>query len=644
MELLSNWSSILNHRGPDAWGWYKNKSDQLLLFNSRLAITGVENGCQPIPNEKKTIWLTFSGEIYNHKSLRSQLIKLKHVFRTDSDAEVILHLYEEFGIKCFTDLDGEFAFSLYDGSNEKLYLVRDRFGVKPLYYFHSNSSFIFSSEIKGIFCVPGVERSFDEKQVINQVQSFLFSSETLFKNVKSLSPGNFLSYDLKNGKIETSTYWKPNFKNLYPKIGEKEAFEQFAFLFTKAIEKRIPCEVPYGVYLSGGIDSSAIASVLSNDLDQRVPVFSIGFENKSYDESNLAASLAEDLKMEFNVLKLQKGDLGDHFVKSLWHSEIPVTNPHGTAKMMLAQTAKKKVKVVLTGEGADEMLWGYSLFNHLERIEDQQGNAWQNENHGGLSGGSVGKKLLKYKETTSFFGSYPYSMQRFFFLKRLRPLIYSGGMIKKMKNWSWKKEIEGHLDLHDFEELNSKQATQLMLMQTDFPSYLLNNLGDRQEMASGLEGRLPFLDYDLTDFTNSLPDKFKVNGGRGKYILRNSIHDNIRYIHGERLKKAFYTPAIESLDLWHNNYLNRYFAKEKFEECGIFKYSSYKLLRNVMRFGPAKYTKGLIIESILMYVLSFHIIHEIFIKNFDDWKNRYASSNSKSLIEQHNMAEKYQIK
>jgi asparagine synthase (glutamine-hydrolysing) len=640
-HLINRWRALLNHRGPDGYGWYGCNKLPMLLYHSRLKVTGVNNGFQPVPNELNTIWLVFNGELYGHKKLRKELESTGHSFRSDSDAEVLIHLYEQSGISAIIKLRGEFSFALYDSNIRKLFLVRDRFGIKPLYYAHlPGGKFYFASEIKAIFGDNDFSRKFNQNTLRNYTNTFFFESETPFEKVMQVPPAHYICYDLEKDLLQKCCYWQLPLGISQKGRTDNDYEEEFHYLLQESVQIRIPEEVKYGAYLSGGLDSSAITSMLHVSDQVTFPVFSIGFKDSHYDESLLASQLAKKLELPHHILMLGKGSLKEAFIESIWNSEIPVLNTHGAAKSLLAKEAKQHCKVVLTGEGADELLLGYDLFRHLDTVKKNGIN--NNFKKISVSGAALSGKLKHQREVINTFGAYPYTMHRFFYLKKIVWWLLSSSM--KKDQWDWKIEIPKHISLNLMKGLNSIELTQQFLLHTDFPSYILNYLGDRQEMAAGLEGRLPFLDHIFAEFICALPEHLKLQKGTGKYILRKTMKGSLPEDIINRSKNVFYAPAFESIGLFTDaDYFRAFTNKATFAEVGIFNPVIFKTLIRLSSLIPARHPLLPVVETVVIYVLSLHILYDLYIRNFDEWSHQFAPSMSHEPQELHDANKIYKL-
>ncbi len=421
---ISPMAKVLVHRGPDGWGFYVAPHRRAILVHLRLAIVDIPKGHQPLPNEDQTIWVSCNGEIYGFSDLKRELTSRGHVFRTNSDSEVLIHLYEEYGERFVEKLRGEYSFALYDERKSTLLLVRDRFGIKPLYYVNTGTSLFFASEIKALVAGLSHQLKLDTANLYRSLCSVLLPSETIFAGVKQVEPSTYL-------KVTTTAtteicYWEfplcctPTEKTS-GRLRESH-IEEFGHRFSEAVSLRCHGDVPVGVYLSGGVDSNAVTTILSRLRPIKFPSFTIGFEEEQYDESGQARAIAQREQLDHHELYIGSGDLRDHFLKSLWHSETPVINTHGTAKHLLSALASSHVKVVLTGEGADELLAGYRLFTHLSLLEQnhQSPNSRSTQSHlrhflreeTNVAGLTKIDHLPEHKHVTDLFGCYPYSALR----------------------------------------------------------------------------------------------------------------------------------------------------------------------------------------------------------------------------------------
>ena len=625
ITLLHMWQTLLHHRGPDGQGHYCNPNETVLLFHTRLSITGCNNGHQPLCNEDQTIWLTFNGEIYQFESLREELKTQGHQFQTETDAEIIVHLYEREGMDCLQLLRGEFAFALYDARNEMLFLVRDRFGIKPLYYAQNGEHFVFSSEIKGILAHPEIPRQFSASAIQHFLHAFYFANQTVFENIKQVSPACFVQFDCRKSEVKLQRYWQLPLGQEPLQMPNKEIVGLFSETLETAISIRLPKEVPVGAYLSGGLDSNAVVRLMKKLKPAGFPVFTVGFQDPTYDELAQALHTAKELGLPHHALVIDKGDLKEAFLRSIWHSEIPVLNTHGAAKLLLSALARQHCQVVLTGEGADETLLGYEAFAHLKSLETNVSQNTRQQKNSISKGAMNARKLAHSAEVKAVFRAYPYTMLRYFQLHRLGQWLLSSDFKKDYKQYNWSAAAQEHFPMGQFRGLSGLETTQLYLFQTDLPAYILNYLGDRPEMANGLEGRPPFLDHHLVELACRLPENLKLRNGTGKYILREAMQGLLDEETRLRPKNVFYAPSLSSLDFRQNAvFFSDFVSQKKFKEVGIFSFTSFQSLQFVLRVLPKNHKIYPILESAMVMVLSVHILHELFISNFEKYTDSFS--------------------
>lgn len=360
--VINRMLTRIQHRGPDECGIYLNGN---VGFGSvRLSIIDIAGGQQPLPNEDLNLWIVFNGEIFNYIELRKELEEKGHRFRTHSDTEVLVHLYDEYGEDCLSKLNGQFAFSIWDKKKNEMFLARDRVGIRPLFYYHTPDLFVYGSEIKAIFEHPDVTRKISVEG-ISEIFTFwtTITPNTVFENIKECPPGHFIK--VKNGEIEVNKYWNLSFasQDNYYKGSFEDAIFEFDKLFRDAVKIRLRADVPVAAYLSGGIDSSITTAYIKEINPNVLQTFSVGFADKEFDESyfqNIASKYFNTNHVDF---KCSSSEIAENFPKVVWHCEIPVLRTSPSPMFSLSEkVSKNNIKVVITGEGADEILAGYDIF------------------------------------------------------------------------------------------------------------------------------------------------------------------------------------------------------------------------------------------------------------------------------------------
>ena len=629
--------TALAHRGPDDWGYYLSPDRRALLLHTRLSIIDLEGGKQPLSNEDGTIWVSFNGEIYDYQNLIKDLEQRGHRFKTQSDTETIVHLYEEYGEDFLRHLRGEFAIVLFDQRQGVLYLIRDRFGIKPLYYMEHGDSILFASELKAILAHAGTSTRFDPGYIHALWCGFWLASDSIFAGMKQVEPGCYLKFS--GGRYERHRYWDLPLVTLAEEAeiaasrSEDDLCQEFLALLKESIRLRLVADVDVGIYLSGGFDSSAIASIIAQQLHQRVSAFTIGFTDPAFDETPIARSVADLNQLDMHQISIGRGQLRSHFVASVWHAETPVPMSNGAAKYLLSDLARQHVKVVLTGEGSDELLCGYKHFKHQLLLDEVQRNpssrALRGQVRGFLSKSAHLPYMAPFTEyqdydrVTQLFGNYPYTALRYFQFRKKTAALLSRDVLEASQIDPLDR-LAGYIGPQRLAGLSTLAATQYVHFKTDLPVFLLGYLGDREEMAHSIEGRLPFLDHKLVEFGCRLPSAMKLQQNTEKYILRRAVGHMLPPSMKNLEKRMFLAPTKSTLALdRHDSEFDHYLSTSYTQEVGLFKPRVIKLLRFINRFAPRGSIASRRTEEALTLVLSFHVLHELFIKNFRPAMQRF---------------------
>ncbi len=512
-QLVKQMTDSLVHRGPDEAAYYTDKG--ISLGMRRLAIIDLKKGLYPVTNKNETLFLVFNGEIYNFPELKAELERKGYRFKTNTDAEVITHGYDAWGIKILDKLNGMFALALWDSRKKELILARDRFGEKPLYYYHKDGKFAFASEVKALLPV-GIDRSLDH-QALHDFLTLLYlpGDSTLFKHVKKLLPSHYLV--LKNGKITINKYWSlpsPKVKNWT----ETEAAKELRKLLEKSVAQRLISDVPLGAFLSGGIDSSTIVGLMSKVMKEPVKTFSVGFGEES-DELKHAKVVAEHFGTDHHEL-LVTSSFAKCLPEIVYHTDVPTADPTCIPTFYLSEFARKKVTVVLTGEGADEEFFGYS---RIQRMLQVQKWAQQYQKVPSLIRKGV-KALVKATPTLQV----RRKLKRLPNLEDL-PTFYmeSNGVLSEEEKESI---YTSSFKLKPTQRL-FKSGKELLasLSAWDFNEYLPNDIlikADTMTMAHSVEGRVPFLDPQIAEFSATLSPALKLGGfeaQKGGWLARKKL-------------------------------------------------------------------------------------------------------------------------
>ena len=567
-------TETLKHRGPDDHGYYQK--GPVGLGMTRLSIVDVSGGSQPVSNERGNIWVVFNGEIYNHKELRGPLEQAGHRFTTNSDTEVIVHAYEEYGDKFVSKLRGMFAFAIWDETFQKLILGRDHIGVKPLYYTSADGHLLFGSEIKALLAVDTVKRQVDSKQILTLMTlQYVPTPDTLFKGIRKLPPGHTLV--CQGGKILIRPYWELPKLEKAPgaeKITsdqEKSWVEEMRFRFFASVKEQLMSDVPLGAFLSGGIDSSFVVASMTHQTHQAVKTYSVGFENEhDFNELKFAQKVAKFLKSQHREIMVNAQMLNDLIPRLVKFQDEPVIDPAVLPTFVVSLFARQEVKVVLTGEGADELFGGYRRYSFdqlagkvqstpgwlrsmvpflTSRMKDPYQQAWSALTKSDLVKRHMAWSRLCLEETLQGLAG--------------EKLLYE--MEHSKVEESLERIFEG-AEPYGFDNLN------LMLymdLKTWLPDDLLCKV-DRMSMAASLEARVPYLDHRLVEFAFNLPSSMKLRGSTGKYVLKKAAE---KYLPGEiinRRKMGFGVPLAS----WFRKELRPLLVdtlhSEKFQKRGYF--------------------------------------------------------------------------
>lgn len=549
-NLLAKMAFVLRHRGPDDKGFYIK--DNVGLGHQRLAIIDLSPAAhQPMSNEDKTIWLVFNGEIYNFKTLKSQLLSRGHHFISHSDSEVILHLYEDCGTDCLKDLRGMFAFAIWDEKKKKLFLARDRLGKKPLYYFLDRMSLIFASEIKGILEDPQVKRKINYKAIHYYLTyNYVPSPFTAFNNIFKLPPAHYLVWQ--DGRIDIKGYWKLNYA---PKLNlsEKKCCGEILARLEEAVKIRMLSDVPLGVFLSGGTDSSAIVALMTKVTKSPVKTFSIGFEDSAYNELPLARKVAELYKTDHHEF-LVKPQTIEILPKLVWHYGEPFADSSALPVFYVSKLASGSVKVALNGDGGDENFGGYRRY-HFEQLINSYNQLPS------LVRKNINKiiKIIPYTNSAKLNlflekskvlletapGSPPerHLWLLYWFNYNLEKKLYSDDFREKVGN-------ANPLDImrESYKNFGGFSETLDNMLSVEVNTYLPDDLLVKMDvacMAHSLEARSPLLDQEFMEFTARLPADLKIKKGKRKYIFKKAMEPLLPKEIIYRRKKGF-TPPIDN--------------------------------------------------------------------------------------------------
>jgi asparagine synthase (glutamine-hydrolysing) len=573
-EALAAMNRRIAHRGPDDEGFYVGQGIGLAM--RRLSIIDLATGHQPISNEDGTLWIVYNGEIYNHAQLRRELEERGHQYRTQSDTETILHLYEEYGRDSVSRLRGMFAFAIWDERRRRLFAARDRLGIKPFYYLFAAGRFLFASEIKALLAYPGVRAALNPAAIPEYLTfGYLSGEESLFSGILKLPPGHTLELE-QGGRPRVERYWdlavevdEPARPKQYYVDGYREQLEQ-------AVSTHLMSDVPLGVFLSGGLDSSAVAALATNIRKSPLQTFSVGYGEQAFSELGYAREVANHLGSEHYEVVVSR----EKFLASLpfliWHEDEPLAWPSSVALYFVARLAREHVTVVLTGEGSDETLGGYSryawtLWNAqcLEAWQKLTPAALRRLVRSGIASGPLGSTLRR-KLGHTFLARNGEDWTSFYFDN-----FYSAFSLAEQQDLLCDPFRENaasayHHALHFWNQSSGDMLHRLLY--TDIKTYLVKLLTkqDAMSMAASVESRVPFLDHGIVEFSARIPARFCLKGMAGKQILKEALEDLLPKSILYRKKMGFPTPWSQWLREAGWNHVSELILSPRSFERGLF--------------------------------------------------------------------------
>jgi asparagine synthase (glutamine-hydrolysing) len=545
-ETLRRMNQRIVHRGPDDEGLFAEGNVGLAM--RRLSIIDVKTGHQPIANEDESVWIVYNGELYNHLELRKDLEARGHRYRTKSDTETIVHLYEEHGRDCVKYLRGMFALALWDRRARRLFIARDRLGIKPLYYHYDGNRLLFGSEIKAILACPGIKPEFNRGTLAEYLAfGYIPEAETMYAGIRKLLPGHTLEID-ETGELQISQYWDLRVATDDGSRPREFYVQRYREMLEQCVSSHLMSDVPLGVFLSGGLDSSAVAALTTKIRREPIETFAVGYGEESFSELPFARKVAELIGSKHHEVRLSREEFFQALPRLIWHEDEPIVWPSSVSLYFVARLARERVTVVLTGEGSDETLAGYTRYAWTEMNSRMDAiyrtlvprflRGWIRERtQSGLLSGTTRRKLehtFLARDGASWASFYFDNFYSAFSAAEQNELLtpaarersgdaYSGSM--QYWNASW-----GDL-LH-------------RMLYTDIKTYLVELLmkQDQMSMAASIESRVPFLDHELVEFTATIPAKYETQGMAGKYVLKSAIEDLLPRDIVYRRKMGFPTP------------------------------------------------------------------------------------------------------
>jgi len=619
-DTLRRMLTRIKHRGPDESGIYV--SNNIGLGSVRLSIIDLATGTMPLPNANNSLWIVFNGEIFNHIELREKLLAKNHTFKTQSDTEVIVHLYEEYGPEFLNKLNGQFAIAIWDKTKQELFLARDRVGIRPLFYTTIGNTFVFASEIKSFLEFPEFHPKISEKTLSEYFTFWTsLSADTIFEGVSELPPGSYMTINARSKSIKT--YWtlpitKPN---AYEFNTVKEAAETFETIFTDAIKLRLRADVPVAAYLSGGLDSSITTAFIKKISPNNLRTFSIGFTEKDFDESSYQNIARDYFETQHSSVTCSPKDISDSFKAVVWHAEAPLLRTAPTPMNLLVKSVRAhNIKVVITGEGADELFGGYNIFK-----ETKIKHFWAKDPQSKYRPLLL-KKLYPYIPQISKANN---NILKLFFGYKLSET--SSPIYSHLLRWNNTSRINNYLskpyqevisNYHPISKIEDQLKDQLngydyltkaQWIEINFfmSKYLLSSQGDRMGMANSIEGRYPFLDHRVIEFCMKLNPDLKLKGLNEKYLLKYMMKDRIPDAILNRSKQAYRAPIRSTFFSEEMPpYLSSMLSEENITGYGIFNLDFVNQLINKMKLNKQV---SEIDNMAITAVLSTQILYDLFI-------------------------------
>ena len=565
----------LVHRGPD-------DADILIdgsvgIGHRRLSIVDLGGGRQPMFNEDNTVSIVFNGEIYNHRELRPMLAERGHIYRTSSDTETIIHLYEEFGTKGVEHLQGMFSFAIWDAPRRRLVLTRDRLGIKPLYYaVKDDGSLFFASEIKAFIESNAIKPELNYNALADfTTNRYTSGEETLYRGVMRLLPGHTLIWS--DGQVHIERYWDVSFSKPAQRLSDREYIERFGELFHDCVKSHLMSDVPLGMFLSGGIDSSAIAAVMSKLVKEPIKTFSVAFAERDSNELEFARIVAHAYQTEHHEIIVSPEQFFDQLPDLIYKEDEPIAHPSSVPLYFVSKLAARHVKVVLTGEGSDELMAGYNKYRvgiynlmlgrHYERLTPAGIRNLIRASIDRLSGASPLRRILQRT-----FLRLPANIQDAYldnfavFSPLMQQRLFTPQAYERMEDRDPYRTTIEYIDQSDAETILDQ------LLAADLKTYLHELLmkQDQMSMAASLESRVPFLDHKLVEFINHLPVEMKLRGWTTKYILRRAMKDVLPPEILTRKKMGFPVPFGSWIRGQFRGVIDEYVLSERALERGIF--------------------------------------------------------------------------
>ena len=588
-DTLAAMNQQITHRGPDDDGFFVEENVGLAM--RRLSIIDIQTGHQPITNEDQTLYIVFNGEIYNHQELRKDLESHGHRYRTKSDTETIVHLYEQYGDDCVKYLRGMFAFAIWDRTKRRLFIARDRLGIKPLYYYCDGKTLLFGSEIKAILAHPEVKAEFNRGTLAEYLAfGYIAGAQTMYTGIRKLLAGHTLRLD-EHGKLETSPYWDLDVRAGDESYRGEYYVSRYRELLEECVSSHLMSDVPLGVFLSGGLDSSAVAALTTKIRKEPIETFSVGYGEGAYSELPYARTIATHLKSKHHEVQLSRDEFFQTLPRLIWHEDEPIVWPSSVALYFVARLARERVTVVLTGEGSDETLGGYTRYPWT-LLNSRMDSVYRT-----LTPPALRDLLRKVIKAGPLSATTKRRLEHTFLVRNGAswPSFYFDNFYSAFSG-SEQDELltpeagrsAGDVYAGSMSHWDHSSGDLLhRLLYTDIKTYLVELLmkQDQMSMAASIESRVPFLDHVLVEFTASIPAKYSTKGMEGKCILKSAVADLLPEEIVHRKKMGFPTPWAYWLGGPQLDHLEQLLLEPRTLERGLFRPEILKRIFEEHRVG-----------------------------------------------------------
>lgn len=625
---VRNMAERLWHRGPDGYGFHIDSSNSLAMGHARLSIIDLHTGDQPLFDENKKIILTVNGEFYDYKRIRTNLRLEGFKFTTKSDSEIAIPLFKKYGLDFLEHLRGEFAIALFDEKEQRLILVRDRFGIKPLFYHVGKKGIYYGSEIKSLFANPDVPRSFSEEGMLHQLMHTMVPGTSAFKDIHALQPGHFLEVK-KNEfgfEVKEHKYWDMDFPTEKDRdLSHDEDFhiKNVQESLLDAVAHRLEADVPVGCYLSGGIDSCSMLGIASSMQQSNVKAFTISFDHSAYDESRIAREMAEAMQADQEKIRLSAAELyGENYIRTMYHAERTFYNTLGVAKYRMSKRVNEcGYRVVVTGEGSDELFGGYPAFKKdflLHGSQDDPSHMELLEKTNAIFKGAIlAETQVTHPALEAVCGFTPSWIQSWIqTLEIARPLLHDDHL-QTLEHYDPIEAIADSFDKSQMQGRHILDKAQYTWIKTMLECQILNWGGDRVDMANSMESRPAFLDHHVAAIARQIPPSVRIKGNIEKWVLREAMKEILPEVLYNREKFAFMAPPAhtsENKSKAVDALIHRFLSPDKIKNAGVF--DSGRIHKFLTEYKADRDPVSLVRkDALLNHLLGIQIMQEQFVEN-----------------------------